>query len=183
MLSQQQFKSFIPLWNWKWHPLVMGFLVVLITFGGVMAARIVLERRFYLGPWPAFYLGDTFCLPTYVVCATIVIRNLKPSNAFYTKAWWHYGVLFAGYLVSIGLEIRAVIINLHTLYASFLPSQLYHTLIFGLVSYVVVSSLPAVIASHKPKSATIVALCMLIAYLILVGYGVSIENSNFMWLR
>ena len=59
MLSQQQFKSIIPLWNWKWHALVMGFLVLLITFGGVITARILLEGHFYLGPWPAFYLGDT----------------------------------------------------------------------------------------------------------------------------
>ncbi len=182
MLSQQ-FKSIAPLWNWKWHPLVMGFLVLLTTFGGVMAARIFLEGHFYLSPWPAFYFGDTICLPTYTVCATIVIRNLKPSNAFYTKAWWHYGVLISGYLLSIGLEVRAVLINLHTLAASFLPSQFYHTLIFGLVNYMVVSSLPAVIASHKPLWTTIVALLALLAYLNLVGFGVFTESLHLMWLR
>jgi hypothetical protein len=117
------------------------------------------------------------------VCATIVIRNLKPSNAFYTKGWWHYGVLILGYLLIIGLEVRAVIINLHSLAASFLPSQFYHTLIFGLVYYVVVSSLPAVIASHKPLWATIIALLALIAYFSLVGFGVSTESSHLMWLR
>jgi len=183
MLSQQQFKSIIPLWNWKWHPLVTGFLVLLITFGGVITARILLEGHFYLSPWPAFYLGDTLCLPMYTVCTTIVIRNLKPSNAFYTKGWWHYGVLILGYFLIIGLEVRAVIINLHSLGASFLPSQFYHTLIFGLVNYVVVSSLPAVIASRKPLWATIIALLALIAYLSLVGFGISTESSHLMWLR
>lgn len=182
MLSQH-FKSIIPLWNWKWHPLVMGFSVLLITFGGVMTARILLEGHFYLSPWPAFYLGDTIFLPMYTVCATIVIHHLKPSNAFYTRAWWHYGVLTSGYLLSIGLEVRAVILNLHTLSASFLPSQLYHTLMFGLVDYLIVSSLPAVFASHKPLWAIIIGLLALIAYLILVGFGVSIENLHLMWLR
>jgi hypothetical protein len=183
MLYREQFKSIIPLWNWEWHPLVMGFLVFLTTFGGVITARILLEGHFYLGPWPAFYLGDTFCLPTYTVCATIVIRNLIPSSAFYTKAWWHYGVLISGYIVSIGLEVRAVIIHLHTLSASFLPSQLYHTLMFGLVYYVIVSSLPAVFASHTPLLATIIALCAILAYLILTGLGVSSESLHLMWLR
>lgn len=182
MLSQEQFKSIVPLWNWKWHPLMMGLLVFLTTFGAVMTIRILLERHFYLSPWPAFYLGDTFCLPTYTACATIVLHNLKPSNAFYTKTWWHYGVLVSGYLLSIGLEARAVIIKLHTLSASFIPSQFYHTLMFGLVSYVVVSSLPAVITSHKRVLATVIALLALIVYLGLVGFDVSIESLNIMWL-
>jgi len=161
----------------------MGFLVLLVTFGGVITIRIFLEGHFYLGPWPAFFFGDTVCLPTYIVCATIIIRNLKPSNAFYTRAWWHYGVLISSYLFGIGMEVRAVILNLHTLSASFLPSQLYHTLVFGLVSYIVVSSLPAVIVSRKPMWITITALLALLAYLILAGFGVSTENVHHMWLN
>jgi hypothetical protein len=179
---KQQFRSIIPLWNWKWHPLVTGLLVFLVTFGAVITIRVLLERHFYIGPWPAFFLGDTICLPTYTACATIIIRNLKASNAFYTRAWWHYGVLISGYISSIGLEVRAVLLNLHTLNESFIPSQIYHTLIFGLVSYLVVSSLPAVIASRKPIRATIIALLALVAYLILAGLGVSTESLHHMWL-
>ncbi|MEX0622023.1 MAG: hypothetical protein WD187_03485 [Candidatus Woykebacteria bacterium] len=143
-----QFGSFFPIWDW--HPALVGFFVFVIDFGVIMTIRIYVERKLYFLRWWSFKVGDTIGLPVYAGFAAAVVSDGEFSG-FYTEIWWHIAVLVVGYAFFMGLHVN----NLRTGFFSWSDavnaSEVYHTVIAGVMFYLMVTVLPAVLESDGPS--------------------------------
>ena len=149
-----QFGSFLPIWDW--HPALVGLFVFGIDFGAIMAIRAVFEGKIYLMRWWSFKVGDTIGLPVYAGFAAVVVSDGEFSG-FYTETWWHFLVLAVGYAFFVGLHVN----NLRTGFFSWCDavnlSELYHTVIAGIMFYLIVTVLPAATAVEDFRWEALVA--------------------------
>ena len=131
------------LWNLK--PYEAAILVFFLDFG-MICFWMVAEGR---GPfkrhlYATFSIGDSIFIPLYIFAATQVMWDSSPSATWYTTPAWHWFVLFAGVASSILLEVLAVHGGQYTLSQELSPSKLWHTIIFAVVFYWLMTSIPFV---------------------------------------
>ena len=141
----------------------MGLFVFGIDFGAIMAIRAVFEGKIYLMRWWSFKVGDTIGLPVYAGFAAVVVSDGSFSG-FYTETWWHVLVLAVGYAFFVGLHVN----NLRTGFFSWRDavnlSELYHTVIAGVMFYFIVTVLPPVLDSEGPSWLAFIAAVGLAIY-------------------
>ena len=156
-----QFGTLFPIWNW--HPALVGLFVFGIDFGAIMAIRKFIERKVYLSRWWSFKIGDTVGLPVFAGFAAAVISDEEYSG-FYTQAWWHVLVMLVGYSLAIFFQVKSLTTGFFTWADVFRPSELYHTIIFGVMFYLMVSVLLPVVVDHEPTRVTALAFVGLAIY-------------------
>ncbi len=162
----EQFGSFFPIWQWP--PVLVALFVFGIDFGAIMAIRIFVERRFYLTRWWSFRIGDTIGLPVYAGFAAIVVSNGHFSG-FYAQLWWHILVMAVGYVLALGLQANNLRTGFFTWQEACNPSEMYHTVIFGVMFYLVSTVVFALSADHNPVWATTLAFVGLGVYVLSFG--------------
>jgi len=118
-------------------PLLSFLVVAFATVGVVMLLRVGVERRFYWTRWNTFRWGDIFGLAMFSGFASAAIDT--PSG----HPSWHWIVWTIFMSVWIANEYSDVVSKNRPLRNVFLPSQVYHTLIFGFAGTWIVDAVVA----------------------------------------
>ena len=148
-------------------PVLVAIFIFGIDFGGVMLFRIVLERKFYLERWWSFRIGDSIGLPVYAGFAAVVVSEGHFAG-FYTQLWWHVLAFVAGYVIALGLQLYNLKTGFFTWRDMITPSELYHTGVFGLMFYLLVTVMVQLVTNHEPTWATVLAFVGLGVYVLTV---------------
>ena len=159
------------------HPALVGSIVFTIDFGIIMLIRVFVEREFYLGRFWSFIIGDSIGLPVLAGFAAVVVSD-DEFTGFYTEVWWHLLIIHVliisvGYVAILGLQARNLKTEFFTREDIRIPSERYHTFIFGVMFYLVVTVLFATAADHDPLWATVAAFTGLGVWIL----GVAIDLS------
>lgn len=133
---------------WHWHPLAVAAFVLVIDFGVLLALRIFERGAFYL-PWgnKTFLIGDSVFLPLYAAFTAMVVRRGAAPQNLYHRRWWHFAVLGAGIALALLMDLMTVTEGHVSIFARFQLSKTYHTLVFAILFYLLVSVLPL----HRPR--------------------------------
>lgn len=161
---------------WNTSPLFIALFLFCIDFLAILLIRIVLERKFYLREWWTYKYGDSIFLPMYGFFAATILQT-SHSTVIQTYFWWNITLVALGIVLLFGTEYHHVKYKIYTLKQEFLPSQLYHSIIFVVMFYIVGSSLQRVIVIHKPVWSFIGVLIALGGYLLTVIKDYGIEKS------
>ncbi len=157
---------------WRWRPVSVGLLVFALDFGAIMFIRIVIENQLYLSRWWSFRVGDSVFLPLYAAFAAVIInRQADRLSGLAARPWYHVFLLVFGVVLSILIEVDAIHAGRDPR-ITWLPSQLWHTAIFGLVFYLVFWSFTAILQVRAPKWAFITALVFLLGYFATITYDI-----------
>ncbi len=119
-----------------------------------MVIRRVFEGKFYWERWWSFRVGDTIGLPVFAGFAAVVVSDGE-FTGFYTELWWHLLVICVGYVISFGLQVKNLMNGFFTWRDVFIPSEAYHTVIFGVMFYLMATAIFALAANHSPIWATV----------------------------
>ncbi len=146
---------------WDRGPLVAATAMLVVDFG-LTCALMYIEG---IPPWErehyqTFLWNDTLIIPLYMAVVVLVLRGTPATTAFYTERWWHWLLLGSAFALSLLIEAYAVQIGQYTMSQELSPSKLWHTFIFGIVGYWLMSTLLPVMLTPKPRWA---AACLLIA--------------------
>ncbi len=157
------FGSFVPIWGW--HPAVVALFVFAVDFGAIMAIRIFIERQFYWTRWWSFRVGDTIGLPLYAGFATVVVGNHE-YHAFFTQVWWHVLLIAIGYMIAVSNQLNGLRTGFFTVKDLLIPSEAYHTLVFGFMFYLATSLFLPVASWGSPTWAVAMAFLGLAIYVV-----------------
>lgn len=143
---------------WDTSPIAAAVIVIAVDFGAIcvlmcMEGRPPWARHLY---W-AFAVNDTIFLPLFAAMAVIVLRHGPPLDGFYTSKAWHYAVLCAGVVLSVSTEIHAMIQGRYNAGQEISPSKIWHTFIYCIIFYWMVSAVLPVIVVHKPRWAIVLS--------------------------
>ncbi len=148
--------SFIPIWDW--HPAWVYLFVLGIDWGAIMAIRIFIERKAYLTRWWTFRVGDVIGLPLYAAAAAVVVEDFNHSDAFYQQTWWHALWLTVGWTISLAIQARGLLTGFFDWKTVFNPSEMYHTVIFGVMFYLMVNIAAPALVDREPIGAFLLGL-------------------------
>lgn len=128
---------------WRWHPLAVAAFVFAIDFGVLLTLRVFEHGAFFL-PWgnKTFLIGDSVFLPLYAGLTAAVVRRGIPDGSLYHHRWWHLAVLGAGVGLALLMDLMTVAQGHTSIFVDFQLSKTYHTCVFGLLFYLLVSVLP-----------------------------------------
>jgi hypothetical protein len=149
---------------WSWHPLVVALVLFAIDFGAILLIRGCFEHQVYLARWWTYRVGDSICLPTYGYMMATVIQHADAVPALYVQTWWHVSILLLGYLAMVASELAHVRRGTYTVRQELWPSQLYHSAIFGIMFYLVLSPVPFLFEAPDPSWAAIGARLALLGF-------------------
>jgi hypothetical protein len=135
---------------WHWHPLAVAAFVFAIDFGTLLALRIFERGAFYL-PWgnKTFLFGDSVFLPLYAGFTAVVVHRGVPAGNLYLRRWWHLAVLSAGVGIALLMDLMTVAQGHISIFAQYQLSKTYHTAVFGLLFYLLVSVLPLLLSRRR----------------------------------
>lgn len=156
--------SLIPIWGW--NPWFVYFFGLGIDYCMVRLIRRVFEGSWYTTRWWSFKVGDIIGLPVYMAFTAVVIHNTHHPDAWYTQWWWHVSVLIFGYVFWTLLQFNSWRTGFYSKEVIFNPSELYHSLVYGVMFYLVVSSLAPLGNDHHPMMATVWALLGLLVWIV-----------------
>jgi hypothetical protein len=136
---------------WDFGPVVAALTMLASDFGAI-CLLMCLEG---IPPWQremyrSFIWNDTIFIPAYMAMVPVILGNSMRLSGFYTKTGWHILLFFAALLVSIALELNAVLGSQYTVSQELSPSKLWHSAIFVIVGYWLASSVVPVIVVRKP---------------------------------
>ncbi len=137
------------------HGPVFAAIGMFIADFGIICLLMLLEG---IPPWRrqqyrTFVWNDTLFIPLYMGMVVVVLRDAPVPQGFYTQRWWHMLLLCAGFLATFVLEYDAVKKGQYTMSQELSPSKLWHTFIFGIVAYWLMSTLLPVLVVHQPRGA------------------------------
>lgn len=147
--------SFLPIWGW--HPVWVFLFVLGVDWGAIMAIRILIERKTYLSRWWTFRVGDVIGLPLYAVAAAVVVDDFNHPDAFYQQVWWHVLWLAVGFGLSLTIQVRGLLTGFFDWKTVLNPSEMYHTAVFGVMFYLMLSIAAPVLADRQPTGAFLLA--------------------------
>lgn len=142
-------------------PALMTFMIALvIDFGMIMFVLMPLEetrgrprrRRQY---YATFVINDTVVIPLLLgLCALAMHRHPQPQG-WYINSWWHLLVLLSVAFVSYKLEKDAVKAGQFTKEQELSPSKLWHSIIFVVIGYWMVTGTVAALATRGISTLTL----------------------------
>jgi hypothetical protein len=135
---------------WRWHPLAAAGFVFVIDFGILLALRIFERGAFYL-PWgnKTFLIGDSVFLPLYAGFTAVIVRRGVPAGNLYHRRSWHIAVLLLGVGIAILMDLMTVAQGHWSIFTHYQLSKTYHTCVFGVLFYLLVSVLPLVVRRER----------------------------------
>ncbi len=125
------------LWSMKFG---FGFFLAFVSFNITMVIRFTMESADYTTKFRSFKFGDNIFLPIFGGFAAVVLQNYERQGKWYEATWWHILVLAIGLVVVFGLEGYIQNFPERTGRSFFLPSQGYHTIMFGVAAVIVVQT-------------------------------------------
>jgi hypothetical protein len=125
------------------HGWLAAYLAMFAADFGVIVALMLCEGT---PPWErshykTFLWNDTIWIPLYLATATYFVSAAGQYEGFFTQTWWHALLFVLGFAVSIFIEVGAVKNEQYTISQELSPSKLWHTFIFGVVFYWMLSIL------------------------------------------
>lgn len=159
---------------WSWNPFAVAAALFLVDFGAILVVRRIWEGRFYLGRWWTYRIGDSVFLPAYGCFTAVVVQHATAPPPIYGEWRWHVGVLLVGYAIMLRGEYLHVRNGIYTLRQQLRGSQLYHSVIFGPMFYLIMSMAPFVLECWEVWWANVGALIALLAF----GITVVVDNSS-----
>lgn len=150
-------------------------IIVFIADYGVICGLMLHESRYgALPPWKrtfykTFKWNDTVWIPLIMAMAAVILEDAPRLEGWYTSTWWHIFLLAIGFAISLYTEYDALTGSKrqYTWAQELAPSKLWHTLIFGIVFYWLLSALVPVIVVHRPVWAML---------LLVIGVGFVFRN-------
>lgn len=135
---------------WRWHPFAAAGFVFVVDFCILLALRIFERGSFYL-PWgnKTFLIGDSVFLPLYAGFTAVIVRRGVPPGNLYHRRSWHLAVLAVGLGTAILMDLMTVAQGHISVFARFQLSKMYHTCVFGILFYLLVSALPLVVRRER----------------------------------
>jgi hypothetical protein len=152
---------------WRWHPLAVALFVLLVDFGALFMIRAYEHGSFYM-PWgnKTFLLGDSIFLPLYAGFASVVVHRTPAAHGgWYGSRVWHISVAVVGVFLALMMDLMATTEGHTSMFVEFRLSKAYHTVVFALLLYLLVSVLPVTIRGRRATWATTLALTALALYL------------------
>lgn len=166
-----QWGSLIPIWGW-----IPGLVLIFafsIDYLAVLLIRRYIEGKWYWTRFWSYKVGDIFGLPVYMAFASIVLKNSYHQDGFYTQLWCQIAIMAAGYAFWILVLANNLRTGFYSKEVIFNPSEMYHTLVYGVMFYLVASSLTPLVLDHDPLWATIFAVAGLFVWIACVGVDMS----------
>ncbi|HEY4501754.1 MAG TPA: hypothetical protein VJJ20_01645 [Candidatus Paceibacterota bacterium] len=134
----------LPLLSWVFdHGPIWAGVIVLIADFGIICALMYAEgipptqRTHY----KTFLWNDTIFIPLYMAMTVVILQDAPKYVGFYTSWSWHALLLAFGFATSVYLEHTAITgeERQYTISQELSPSKLWHTFIFGIVFYWILS--------------------------------------------
>ena len=154
--TSEHFGALSPMGElWNASPRAVFLFVFFIDFG-VISALMAFEElrgqpRLARGRFLTFIINDTLVIPPFLAVAAYTMQRAGYVEGWYTQPWWHYLALAIGFGLSFGLEAAAIKTGQFTWRQELSPSKLWHTIVFGLMGYWMITGLVASLSN--PASA------------------------------
>lgn len=158
---------------WNLQPLFVAIFFFCIDFLAVIFIRVVFEKKFYLSEWWTYLYGDSIFLPLYGFFAANILHTVVLQTSF----WWNIAIVFLGLITMLETEFLHLEDKFYNLKQEFLPSQVYHSIIFVVIFYIIGSSLPVMLTIHPPTWSFVWALCAIAGYFIMVIRDYTIKKA------
>lgn len=146
-------------------PLLVALFLFAIDFGAIMLIRMFFEKPVYLGKSSSYIIGDSVLLPAYGYFAALVIQH-SSLPALYKEPFYHISILALGFFVTVLLRYISLKNKVITSQQIGRPSEVYHSFIFAVMFYFVMSSLLMLIAIHPPLTPADLSMVAIILFLI-----------------
>ncbi len=172
-------------------PPICTSIVVLLADFGITCLFMIIEGIF---PWDrnlysSFLYNDTLVIPAYCYIAASALRTLDVRRGFYTSHLWHIAILVLTVTTSIALEVNAVRIGQYSISQELSPSKLWHTIIFGVVGYWLLSPIFPILFSRPSTRTTFAILALVVCFFVPVYLDTSmplnrkvhLEGSYYPW--
>ncbi len=114
--------------------------------------RLVRLRRMYTN----FTINDTLVYPIYMATATSLLAAHPQINNQWKSASWHYGVFATGVVLALVICWWEVRTGKYSLKTQWVPWKIWHTIIFPVVFYWIVSTMPVVLSLKDPLGTGVV---------------------------
>lgn len=135
----------LPVFSWvfDYGPVAALLIVFFTTFGAVWILQELegIPRSDKRRKYKAFLYGEALCIPAYVFIVVAALQLSPALDGFYTKWGWHFFLLIIGWTASVLLEVGAVRGGQYTRQQEFAPHKLWHTFMFGIVFYWILSTI------------------------------------------
>lgn len=158
------------LFPWRLPPLLTGLFFFALTVGAVQLLHLVFEGGFLRTRWVTFWLGDPL-IAVFAIFASIVIDG-RTSDGFQSNWWVQLILLALGLTIFVGLELFHVFVDGGPEYkkVAVQPSQLWHTIVAGVVFYEIVWGFITAIRDRDPSWAFILAMVFVVGYILTFVY-------------
>lgn len=137
---------------WELPPLFVFFVVLGIDYG-VISALMKLENAIKMPQTPrqkylTFRVNDTVVIPPFLALCAWIMQDHPSPQGWYTDRWWHWTALLGSFGLSLVIELLSIKAHIFTWRQEISPSKLYHTLIFGVMGYWMLTGLVAGFANR-----------------------------------
>lgn len=167
----------IPIFNWSWWQV---FLFAFIADWGVMQILHHYERStaFQRPPWNSARYGDLF-LPIGIASSILVLHNFHNFNSWYSSLLWGWIILISGLTINVTVEWLVLYKRLgkYTRKQLLSPGNIWHTIIFTILFYLSVFSLPMLFIVHRPTWAFITAIFGYAVWTAMLVYDIGHPNG------
>jgi len=128
------------------HGSLIAALTMIMADFGIVCLLMAIEG---ILPWrrsqyQTFLWNDTIFIPAYLFIAVSVLQTSPSTNGLtwlYTAWAWHAAALIIGFGLSVAIELQALENGQYTWSQELSPSKLWHTIIFGVVAYWLLSTI------------------------------------------
>ncbi len=166
----------LPFLGWVYDdgPWMAAICMILADFGMIYYLMWMESFHGALRPWKrtlykTFKWNDTIWIPLIMMMVVFILKDAPKLDGWYTSTYWHVFLLAAGFVISFWMEYDALRNGQYTWDQEFAPSKLWHTFVFGIVFYWLLSALVPVIVVHQPLWAVMV---------LVVGIGCVFHNMR-----
>ncbi len=159
---------------WSLPPLLVALLFFCFDFVAMILVRVVFERKFYLRHWWTYKYGDSLFLPLYGFNAAIILHDA----IIRISSLWSFILIILGITCMIGTEYLHVEEKFYKPKMEFLPSQIYHDVIFVVMFYIVGSSIPMIISLHPQTWSFYGAILAIVGYFLMVYKDYTTKKAN-----
>jgi hypothetical protein len=138
---------------WALDPLLVFLAALAVDYGVIRLIMLYEERQ--LPPriprqrFRSFEYNDTVVIPAFLFMAASIMQQESQPDGWYTSSWWHWTTLAGSALLSVGLELMAVRDGVFTWRQQFSPAKLYHTIIFAVMGYWMLTGMVAGFANYQ----------------------------------
>lgn len=148
----------LDIYRWvarPWGPFAAAAIMILADFVAILVIRRLVEGDPTIPRYWTFRFNDTLFIPMILIGMGYALRAWTPSNGWYTQRWWHLTLLAFGFGLSLLMELSPVKCGYYTMAQELSPSKLWHTFIFAIVAYWMLSALVPLLVTQRSTLVTL----------------------------